>query len=305
MLGKLLPILCEDCELVVFGTNKSDELILNVTNDASKLPLLLYPSKNSVPLSQIKYANNVQPLLFVIDSTWSQAKSINRNLPNSIKRVHIDDLVIGDSLFLLRKQKVSSKVSSIESVALALEALGTEMNVVARTTNALKLLVDAVLRQRGRKNVYGNVCDPIMDSDERNGPFTKAVIAKPSAGCPSCGQKTARFKNLGIANKFYVGKHKTLLQVGDKNDSVLEVDSKLMTAAENSAGVRREPHPYAKSDGEVKSFHLNENPLLLSSKNSELRNWKCKVCNHFFSTKLIESPDQSPIITKEFGSSVA
>jgi len=185
------------------------------TSDAFKsqtISLLLYPETSgetftSEPLSKFASAQkNIS--LFVIDSTWPQSKRMNQKIPSHIKRVHIDNLVEGPSMFLIRKQnsgggQVGTRVSTLEATALALRALGeSEENVVSPLFEALRLSVDACLHQTGKKKAYGNVMRPLLTDSyldpNYNGPFRRPQVNRPSH-CFHCKLESheARLKNRG------------------------------------------------------------------------------------------------------------
>ena len=144
--GKLVQLIAEDerCKTYVYGTANADVELINMCRDESKQPVLLYPTADSIPISEFRKKEQQKKLvLCIIDSTWGQSKAMNRWFPDSVPRVHIDDFVQGKSLFLSRKQSViSSRVSTLEAIEKALLSLGESASAVAPLIPALKLSVD-------------------------------------------------------------------------------------------------------------------------------------------------------------------
>lgn len=144
--GKLVQLIAgeERCKTYVYGTSKADVGLLNIVRDESIQPVILYPTVDSVPISEFRKRDSQKKLvLCIIDSTWSQSKAMNRWFPNSVPRVHIDDFVSEKSLFLSRKQSIiSSRVSTLEAIEKALLSLGEPASAVAPLIPALKLSVD-------------------------------------------------------------------------------------------------------------------------------------------------------------------
>jgi DTW domain-containing protein YfiP len=111
--GKLLSFFSPyKCTVDIFGTKSADESLWSICSAGDKMPVVLFPSNDSIPLSNLKqYKKDI--ILCVIDSTWNQAKAVDKWLPKHLARVHIDDYIEKDSLFLLRKQRSESKVNTL------------------------------------------------------------------------------------------------------------------------------------------------------------------------------------------------
>jgi DTW domain-containing protein YfiP len=104
----------------------------------------------------------------VLDATWSQAQGMNKDaILSALPRVAIDPSQhqMHKSLFgPLRKQTASSRICTLEAVcALLIEAhRGTEseaesLRAASNLLENLKLLVDSLLRQGGKKTIYGKI----------------------------------------------------------------------------------------------------------------------------------------------------
>jgi hypothetical protein len=156
-----------------------------------------------VPISTYKHLfddNSHQLILCIIDSTWTQSKSMEKSIPSEYIRVNIDETVIKPSQFLSRKQSdIKTRVSTIESLAFALSSLGEDKEVVDQMFSILQLKVDALKKQSGKTSVYGNKFEPVIAADGIAGPFTQSQVTKPDH-CPHCNVSVVEtnFKNLGI-----------------------------------------------------------------------------------------------------------
>ncbi len=189
--GKLLSIgMPEKASISIFGSLASEEEML--ASFVDKSVLILYPSPEAKPISEYNSWFSAQSgvTLCVLDSTWSQSSAMNNRLPENIPRVRIDDEVFSPSLFLNRKQSTNkTKVCTVEAVALALRALGEQEAALTPIFESLRLSVDAVLQQSGKKPAYSNKIANMS---------TRPTIVRPDE-CPSCGATCADtiFKNLG------------------------------------------------------------------------------------------------------------
>jgi DTW domain-containing protein YfiP len=110
-------------ELFLYGVDAQDQRFTEGLKDTLFVPCVLYPCSTAVDLQEWKSALNPGQLvkLIVLDGTWTQAKRIAKQLPPELPRVKLSPASI--SLYKSRKQAFSSRVSSIEAVALALQAM--------------------------------------------------------------------------------------------------------------------------------------------------------------------------------------
>ena len=201
--GKLLKCgLPEQSHLYLYGRKKDE---YGLVNTLLKHPsIVLYPSSNSEPISTYAnwYLEQDEVNICVIDSTWSQSKSMNKIIPSHIPRVHVDDCGTGQSGFLNRKQSiVPGRVSTIEAVMYALQALGEPPEISEPFNKALHLSVDTVLHRRGRKPAYGTdfaaklAAAPLEDPNVQ----ARVTITRPTH-CPICqaNSDVTSFKNFGV-----------------------------------------------------------------------------------------------------------
>jgi DTW domain-containing protein YfiP len=197
--GKLLQIgLKNNTQMKIFG-NMGDEhdMISNLSSTAS---FILSPGENSVPISrfQDRYRQvNGNVTIVLVDSTWSQTAAMLKILPQSIPRVHIDQLSIKEpSQFLSRKQTSETKISTIEALALAIQALDPNSSVVPSLFEALRLSVDALNKQNGMVASYGNSIIPNVDVSTDSGAFQRPSVPRPTF-CPHC-MISGSFVNMGL-----------------------------------------------------------------------------------------------------------
>eukprot|EP00965_Chrysotila_dentata_P244839 6206200-Pleurochrysis_carterae.AAC.2 len=141
--AKLLPLIAPAAARIALYPEHISEL--KQLAEANSPALLLWPSADAVPVASIRnwLEEQKQPVtLVVLDGTWSKAKSMAKHIPTCAIRVQCNDEIHGASLFVSRKQVGPRRVSTVEAVAYALEALG-ESGVVQAAEAALKLNVDA------------------------------------------------------------------------------------------------------------------------------------------------------------------
>ncbi|KAL1504302.1 hypothetical protein AB1Y20_010709 [Prymnesium parvum] len=88
--------------------------------------------------------------LLVLDGTWANVKSMARQLGDvpGVTMIHVNDEVQGPSQFKSRRQISAEKVSTVEAIALALEALGEE-DIYEPAIAALELSTQAEMTQGG------------------------------------------------------------------------------------------------------------------------------------------------------------
>jgi len=127
-------------------------------------PLLLFPGEGAVPLDAAagwpqprasskqssatrRSRERRRKLLVLIDGTWSQARTMARQLAG-VTRVHVSEGA-GESLVLHRKQPRLGHVSTLEATALALRELG-EVHAEAPLLTALRLACDAQAEAEAR-----------------------------------------------------------------------------------------------------------------------------------------------------------
>lgn len=200
LMAKGMP---DNCKVHIFGVKEQHDALIEELR--SKPSLILFPSSSATSIADYSdlYAKSGGNLnICVIDSTWSQAGTMEKSLPADIPRVKVDDFVLKASEFLNRKQSQEGRVSTIEAVILALQALGEAPEQLLAMQQSLRLSVDVVSRLRGRGEHYGNsfVSNMInFTSSDGHDPYTKPKITRPES-CPHCHatSSTTIFKNIGL-----------------------------------------------------------------------------------------------------------
>ena len=206
--GKFLPMLMPDhSSIAIYCTEECHQSIeFMIENNA----VVLFPETDSTELNPqtlpVLFPNNSKVnVLCVLDSTWNEAKTMNKWIPRSIPRAHLAEgaLMSGESLYRVRKQASlgsdKTTLSTIEAAGAALDTIQGTSKFSVAFTEVLKYSVDAVFKQRGYKQVYGHAIQPNMsNASSSHDCFTRATVQRPKA-CPKCKQ-TSRFKNLGSAS---------------------------------------------------------------------------------------------------------
>lgn len=110
-------------ERFLFGIEAQEQRFLENIRDPSFAPCVLYPTDTAVDLHEWKASllSTLPVKLIVCDGTWTQAKRIAKVIPQDIPRVKLTPTSI--SQYKSRKQSSSTRVSSIEALALALQVI--------------------------------------------------------------------------------------------------------------------------------------------------------------------------------------
>lgn len=99
------------------GHDKSLEQILTAPNS-----LLLYPSKNAIPLSDIDVEAGPYTIV-LIDGTWPQAKTIYTSSKTLQAMRQVKLISTGNSCYIVRTQPTEGCLSTLETAAKALSLL--------------------------------------------------------------------------------------------------------------------------------------------------------------------------------------
>jgi DTW domain-containing protein YfiP len=311
--GKLLNIgLPEHTSVKLFGIrSEEEELIQELSSNPC---FILYPKpgisvsidqfkeifsqiNSSSPSSSSLSSSSERPLqqqpflhICVIDSTWSQSISMEKALPPHLPRVHLDEYsILNPSKFLNRKQSATkTKICTIESIMLALSALGVSPNVLEIFHQSLEFAVDTLLKQSAKKPVYGNKIIPkipehLKELQEQQqhkapvylGPVTLADIRKPTKclQCNSTEKEVYAFKNCGLRSR--------------RKDFAHWNETIEREQEERIASIVRDMNPeiegYQENLEEIQSI-LRKEPLY--------RMWKCPHCRRFFPSREDEAAHQ-------------
>jgi DTW domain-containing protein YfiP len=108
--------------------------------------VVMFPTEEAKAFSDLKLKDN--PIIFLIDGTWRQARRLNKNIPDKIPRVKIHPQTI--SRFLCRTQTQPDRVCTAEATAMLLEDLGHPAES-ERVLQALEILQQAFNMQTFHK----------------------------------------------------------------------------------------------------------------------------------------------------------
>lgn len=116
------------------GHSKTLDDILTAPNS-----LLLYPSKDAVPLQDIDAAAGPYTLV-LIDGTWPQAKAIytSSKILHTMKQVKL--ISTGNSCYIVRTQPSEGCLSTLESAAKALSVLENDSKYAELLVKPLEML---------------------------------------------------------------------------------------------------------------------------------------------------------------------
>lgn len=128
-----LTHLCISNSFLIRGTGEDldrSEVLIDLLNDRSLAPVVLYPGRNSLNLSTVdkKYSqiletfpSGLRPVIFVIDGTWPQAKKMIRTsfLLSGLKQIQFSPRK--KSNYRIRTQPKDNCLSSLEAVHTLIE----------------------------------------------------------------------------------------------------------------------------------------------------------------------------------------
>ncbi|GAA0792881.1 hypothetical protein GCM10009193_23710 [Shewanella aestuarii] len=127
---------------VVVGESQTDFSQLKAYLDTQSKPIyVVYPSDNSVSVSQANPANNA--IIILIDGTWRKAYKILQSNPWLLEytALHLD--VEHASNYIIRKAKRPDSLSTLEATALLLSAMDSAVD-----TTPLFAAFDAMVQHR-------------------------------------------------------------------------------------------------------------------------------------------------------------
>ncbi|CAH1606348.1 tRNA-uridine aminocarboxypropyltransferase [Vibrio jasicida] len=129
--GKLLAQCQLNVTQVVWDRKTPPAELLETLANPSLLPILLFPSEESLTLEQVQQQSNEQsrrPLYIILDATWQEArKMINKS--RWLEGVAMMGLATqADSQYQLRRNQQEGNLCTFEVAAQLLEQLGEEQN---------------------------------------------------------------------------------------------------------------------------------------------------------------------------------
>ncbi|HEX7599472.1 MAG TPA: tRNA-uridine aminocarboxypropyltransferase [Polyangia bacterium] len=148
--GHLAVACLENARLVRRG--QYDRTAAAIVFDGATDPILLFPSRDAVPLDQWQAARGptARPVTLVVpDGTWRQAKRVRARVPGLAQ---IPCVKLPDSLFStyrLRHARAVGQLATLEAIAHALHILESP-EVGARLLQIFRVVVDRALWSNGR-----------------------------------------------------------------------------------------------------------------------------------------------------------
>jgi len=125
--GKLLQQTLPNCHSYVWQRKAAPADLLDMINDDTIQALLLFPSEQSVDVSEVAMTNpqgNKKPLFIILDGTWQEAKKMMNKSPwlQEIPQVHLTPSL--ESAYTLRRNQDSGHLCTSEVGGLLLNQLG-------------------------------------------------------------------------------------------------------------------------------------------------------------------------------------
>ncbi len=134
-----------------------NEKVLALCADKRYLPMLLFPSPSAIPLSTI-VQKGLTPLIFILDGTWSTAKSMLKASPNlkALPRVTFNSTMKGErrSRFAIKRQPEALCLSTIEAIDECLKILDPNLSESASLMKVFDTFVQTQLKfisHKGKK----------------------------------------------------------------------------------------------------------------------------------------------------------
>jgi DTW domain-containing protein YfiP len=154
----LMSHLClENSEWLIGQDYSASERIEELLNNPELQPMVLYPGRLSVNLSEMSAGQRSEifliektPLVFVIDGTWATARKTMRLSKNLIMLPRVCFTPAKASRFRVRKQPRANCLSTIEAIHHFIELMGTRprFDLSARTHDGLMRVFDAMVERQ-------------------------------------------------------------------------------------------------------------------------------------------------------------
>ncbi|WP_440886933.1 tRNA-uridine aminocarboxypropyltransferase [Vibrio sp. WZ-1] len=129
--GKLLTLCQLNVTQTVWDRKTPPAELLETLADPSLLPVLLFPSEESLTLEQVQQQSNQQnrqPLYIIVDATWQEARKII-NKSRWLEGVAMMGLTTqADSQYQLRRNQQQGNLCTFEVAAQLLGQLGEAQN---------------------------------------------------------------------------------------------------------------------------------------------------------------------------------
>lgn len=129
--GRLSHLCLEGSELIEGFDYSEDARVNELLADPALFPMVLYPGEQSVNLSRLApeekralFPAGKQPVVFVVDGTWTTARKTLQRSANlgSLPRISFD--LAGPSRIRLRRQPQAHCLSTVEAIQQVIELIG-------------------------------------------------------------------------------------------------------------------------------------------------------------------------------------
>ena len=169
--GHLAMLCLEGARLFLRGREEQPDDA--VVWEAHRTPLLLFPTRDAVPLDVWRAAHPGEPVALIVpDGTWRQANRVRRRVPG-LADIQAVRLPAGqNSAYRLRRTHLEHRLATFEAIALALGILEDPDEAVAIETHLLhvfRAVVDRALWSNGRL-ASAEVTGGVPDGARQDGP---------------------------------------------------------------------------------------------------------------------------------------
>merc|ERR1712194_21662 len=160
--GKLLEHLLPNCEIFLHGLPEDRARFAERVTAAAGQTFVLFPSETALPVhealgptvadSSVGTAGGTEPLVVILDGTWSQAKHMQRQCCDFDGLTRIALGPVGPSEFHWRRQSQEGRISTVEAAGFFLDefaaAWGQEVGATSSCLReALQVLMTALEKQ--------------------------------------------------------------------------------------------------------------------------------------------------------------
>ena len=130
--GRMSHLSLINSELISGEDFSNNERVNQILADQSLSPVILYPGKNALDISQAQnqiqiFQTGKQPVVFVIDGTWATARKMARLSQNLLALPKICFTPTKPSQFRVRKQPDAHCYSTIEAIHCSIELLSSHV----------------------------------------------------------------------------------------------------------------------------------------------------------------------------------
>lgn len=121
--GRLTHLCLPNSEIHMGAAFDGDEAVQALINDPKNFPVLLYPGKDALNLSESDQASafsgqlgSRQPVIFLLDATWSGARKMLRLSPGLQRLPRIMFTPSAPSRYVIKQQPMAGCLSTLEAV---------------------------------------------------------------------------------------------------------------------------------------------------------------------------------------------